>query len=58
MVGGAQGLHLTQRARDVLPRALGAIQGLNRDALRELSRTEREHLLDALEDAVTGARRK
>ncbi len=55
---GAQGLHLTQKARDVLPRALGAIQGLNRDALRELSRTEREHLIDALEDAVTGARKK
>jgi DNA-binding MarR family transcriptional regulator len=58
MAGGAQGLYLTQRARDVLPKALEAVQGLNRDALRELSRTEREHLLDALEDAVSGARRR
>jgi hypothetical protein len=58
MAGGAQGLYLTQRARDVLPKALDAVQGLNRDALRELSRTEREHLLDALEDAVSGARRR
>lgn len=55
---GSQGLHLTQRARDVLPQALDAIASLNRDALRELSRTEREHLLDALEDAVSGARRR
>lgn len=53
-----QGLYLTARARDVLPRALGAVQALNRDALKDLSRTEREHLIDALEDAVSGARRK
>jgi len=58
VVGGAQGLFLTQRARDVLPRALEAVQSLNRDALKNLSRTEREHLLDALEDAVEGARKK
>jgi len=54
---GVQALHLTQKARDVLPRALGAIQALNRDALRDLSRTEREHLIDALEDAVVAARK-
>ena len=53
-----QGLYLTDRARDVLPRALAVVQSLNRDALRDLSRTEREHLLDALGDAVTGARRR
>ena len=53
-----QGLYLTDRARDVLPRALAVVQSLNRDALRDLSRTEREHLLDALGDAVAGARRR
>jgi DNA-binding MarR family transcriptional regulator len=53
----AQGLYLTDRARDVLPRALAVVQSLNRDALRELSRTEREHLLDALGDAVVASRR-
>jgi hypothetical protein len=41
----------------VLPRALAVVQSLNRDALRELSRTEREHLLDALGEAVAGARK-
>jgi DNA-binding MarR family transcriptional regulator len=58
MVERVQGLYLTERARDVLPRALAAIQGLNRDALRDFSRTEREHLMDALGDAVAGARKR
>jgi DNA-binding MarR family transcriptional regulator len=57
-VDRVQGLYLTDRARDVLPRALTAVQSLNREALKELSRTEREHLLDALEDAVSGARKR
>ena len=57
-VDRVQGLYLTDRARDVLPRALAAVQSLNREALKELSRTEREHLLDALEDAVSGARKR
>ena len=52
-----QGLFLTQRSRDVLEPALAAIAGLNREVTRELSRTEREHLIDALEDAVELARR-
>lgn len=52
-----QGLFLTERARDVLPRAIEVVQALNRDALRELSRTEREHLLDALGEAVSVNRR-
>ena len=55
-VDRVQGLYLTDRSRDVLPRALAVIQTLNRDALREMSRTEREHLLDALGDAVSVAR--
>jgi DNA-binding MarR family transcriptional regulator len=57
-VDRVQGLYLTDRSRDVLPRALAVVQSLNRDALRELSRTEREHLLDTLEDAVAGARKR
>lgn len=57
-VDKVQGLFLTDRARDVLPRALAVIQALNNDALRELSRTEREHLLDALGDAVRAARKR
>ena len=57
-VDRVQGLYLTDRARAVLPRALAVVQSLNHDALRDLSRTEREHLLDALGDAVAGARRR
>lgn len=53
-----QGLYLTERARNVLPRALAAIQALNKDALKEFSRTEREHLMDALGDAVMGAKKR
>lgn len=53
-----QGLFLTDRARDVLPRALSVVQALNREALRELSRTESAHLLDALCDTVAVNRRR
>lgn len=53
-----QGLFLTQRSRDVLEPALAAIEGLNREVTRELSRTEREHLIDALEEAVELARER
>lgn len=53
-----QGLFLTQRSRDVLAPALAAIDGLNREVMRDLSRTERAHLIDALEDAVALARGK
>ena len=52
-----QGLFLTQRSRDVLPRALAAAQGLNRHALRELSRTEASHMLDAIGEAVEACRK-
>jgi DNA-binding MarR family transcriptional regulator len=57
-VDKVQGLYLTDRSRDVLPRALAVVQALHRDALRELSRTEREHLLDALGEAVAANRRR
>lgn len=56
--GGVQGLYLTQRARDVLPRALGAIAALDREASADFTRTEREHLLDTLEEAVSNNRRR
>jgi DNA-binding MarR family transcriptional regulator len=55
---GVQGLHLTQKARDVLPRALGAIAALDREATAEFTRTEREHLLDTLDEAVAVNRRR
>lgn len=56
--GGVQGLYLTQRAHNVLPRALGAIAALDREASADFTRTEREHLLDTLEEAVSNNRRR
>lgn len=53
-----QGLYLTDRSRDALPGALAVVQTLNGDALRDLSRTERAHLLDALGEAVAGVRKR
>jgi DNA-binding MarR family transcriptional regulator len=55
--GRGLGLYLTDRSRDVLPRALAAAQGLNRHAMRELSRTEASHVMDALEEAVEACRK-
>jgi DNA-binding MarR family transcriptional regulator len=46
--GRAQGLHLTDRARDALPRALAIAERIDRQALRHFSRTERAVLLDQL----------
>ena len=57
-VDRVQGLYLTDRSRDALPGALAAVETLNRDALRDLTRTEREHLLDALGEAVAGVRKR
>lgn len=57
-VDRVQGLYLTDRSRDVLPGALAVVQTLNGDALRDLSRTERAHLLDALGEAVAGVRKR
>lgn len=56
--GGLQGLYLTERAETVLPSALGAIQHLNADALRDTSRTERDQLMDALDEAIEAARKR
>lgn len=52
-----QGLYLSNKSRDVLPRALAVAQAINRHALRELSRTEQSHLLDAIGEAIAGSRK-
>jgi DNA-binding MarR family transcriptional regulator len=52
--GRAQGLHLTDKARAVLPEAAVTAERVNRRALAELSRTERELLLDQLDELVAG----
>lgn len=46
--GRAQGLYLSDKARDMLPRAADAAAQINREALAGLSRTEAAHLLDDL----------
>ena len=48
LAGRSQGLHLTERARSVLPRALEIAASLDRSATASLSRTERAQLLDQL----------
>lgn len=50
--GRAQGLYLSDRAAAVVPEAAAATAEVNREALEELSRTERAHLLDALEGLI------
>ncbi len=52
--GRAQGLHLTDKARAVLPEAAETAERVNRRALAELSRTERDVLLDQLDELVAG----
>lgn len=47
-----QGLYLTDKARSVLPQTLDVARGIHREALRELSRTEQAHLLDAMDETV------
>ena len=48
LAGRSQGLYLTERARQALPRALEIAAELDRDATASLSRTERAQLLDVL----------
>lgn len=55
--GRLQGLYLSERARSVLPRAAAIAAAVDRLATAEFSRTERAHLLDALEELVSHARR-
>lgn len=50
--GRAQGLYLTDKARAAVPEAARLYAEINRSALAELSRTERSHLLDALDELI------
>jgi DNA-binding MarR family transcriptional regulator len=52
LAGRAQGLHLTDKARAVVPEAARISAEIDRLALAELSRTERANLLDALDELV------
>ena len=53
MTGRAQGLYLTDKARAIVPEAARIAEEINRNALAELSRTERSHLLDALSELIS-----
>jgi DNA-binding MarR family transcriptional regulator len=55
-VGRAQGLYLTDKARAVVPEAGQIWATVNEQAVAELTRTERAHLIDALGELVTGLR--
>jgi DNA-binding MarR family transcriptional regulator len=50
--GRAQGLYLTPRAREALPRAYEVMAEIDARALRGLTRTERAHLLDTLAEVI------
>ena len=54
--GRSQGLYLTDKARAVVPEAARLSAEVNRQALSEFSRTEREHLVDRLQEAVSTLR--
>jgi DNA-binding MarR family transcriptional regulator len=55
--GRAQGLYLSDRAATVVPEAVKVTDDINRKVLGELSRTERSHLLDAIEELVADLKR-
>jgi DNA-binding MarR family transcriptional regulator len=50
--GRAQGIWLTDRARAALPRAQEVVSAVDRQALSCFTRTERAHLLDALDEVI------
>ena len=50
--GRSQGLYLTDKARHVVPEAARLLAEVNRQALCELSRTERANLIDQLGQLV------
>jgi DNA-binding MarR family transcriptional regulator len=52
LAGRSQGLWLTERARQALPRALTAAAAVDREATSSLTRTERAQLLDQLQQLV------
>ena len=55
--GRAQGLYLSDRASEVVPRAADVTAEINRAALAELSRTERANLIAALEELIGDLKR-
>ena len=55
--GRAQGLYLSDRAAAVVPDAMKVTAEINRAALAELSRTERNHLIDAIEELISDLKR-
>jgi DNA-binding MarR family transcriptional regulator len=55
--GRAQGLYLSDRAAAVVPEAIKVTGEINRAALAELSRTERAHLIDAIEELISELKR-
>ena len=50
--GRSQGLHLTARAREALPRANEVLAQIDRQALTALSRTEAANFLDTLGELI------
>jgi DNA-binding MarR family transcriptional regulator len=54
--GRAQGLYLSGKARDILPRATAAVADADRHALQSLSRTEAAHLIDGLSELAAANR--
>jgi DNA-binding MarR family transcriptional regulator len=55
--GRAQGLYLSDRAAAVVPDAMKVTAEINRAALAELSRTERNHLIDAIAELISDLKR-
>ena len=52
--GRSLGLFLTGKAKAILPQAAETAERVNRQALAELSRTERDVLLDQLDELAAG----
>jgi DNA-binding MarR family transcriptional regulator len=50
--GRAQGLYLTDKARAIVPEATRLAAGVDAGALAELTRTQRAHLIDALDEVI------
>ena len=55
--GRAQGLYLSDRAAEIVPKAADVTAEINRTALAELSRTERNNLIAAIEELIGDLKR-
>jgi DNA-binding MarR family transcriptional regulator len=55
--GRAQGLYLSDRAAEIVPKAADVTAEINRAALAELSRTERNNLIAAIEELIGDLKR-